>query len=333
MPRLSRSNVVMVSLWLALSVPACAAKKPAAPQADPGKAAASQSLERLKADAARLQKDAAAVHKRLEQVDAVADDLPGLAAFRANLFATDEVLGGVAGTVDYLSTELEAAFAAGDRQREEKVTTTIASSAAEMTKFEKTVLDLAHALIPFERTVAQYRALAAAGVFFTRTLPTGFEVRAANGGIEPRLLAVLEAPQNTKTKAAARAAWLDFDRLWFVADGQELDVGLSGEQLENVAAILKAYPEAKLELAGYTTDATAGAAAKELAAGRARAVRERLVALGVADARLSLASQTKAAPRCDAKDAKPAKNPEDDCRAKQPRVTAHVAALQRTKRL
>src|SRR5207244_1516537 len=119
------------------------------------------------------------------------------------------------------STELEAAFASGDRQRVEKVTTTIASSAAEMTKFEKTVLDLAHALIPFERSVAQFRALAAAGVFFTRVLPTGFEVRAANRGIEQRLLAVIDAPK----KAAARAAWLDFDRLWFAGDGPELDVG------------------------------------------------------------------------------------------------------------
>jgi outer membrane protein OmpA-like peptidoglycan-associated protein len=317
MPRLSRSKVVIVSLGLALAFHACATKKPVAPQADPGKAAASQSLERLKADAARLQKDAAAVHKRLGQVDAVADDLPGLPAFRANLFATDEVLGGVSGTVEYLSTELEAAFASGDRQREEKVTATITSSAAEMTKFEKTVLDLAHALIPFERTVAQYRALAAAGVFFTRTLPTGFEVRAANGGIEQRLLAILEAPKKTKT--SARATGLDFDRLWFVADGPELDVGLSSEQLENVAAILKAHPEVKLELAGYTPDATA--AAKELAAGRARAVRERLVVLGVAEPRLKVASQSKPAPRCDAK------TTAEDCRAKQPRVTARVAAL------
>jgi len=324
---LSRSKVVMVSLLLALgpmALQACARKKPAAPQAEPGKATARQSLERLKADAARLQRDTAAIHKRLAQVDAVADDLPGLTAFRANLFATDEVLGGVGGTAEYLSTELEAAFASGDRQRVDKVTATIASSAAEMTKFEKTVLELAHALIPFERSVAQYRALAAAGVFFTRTLPTGFEVRAANGGIEQRLLVLLEA-----SKKPAPATWLDFDRLWFVADGPELDVGLSNEQLENVAAILKAYPEVKLELAGYHPDAKPTAAAQELATGRARAVRDRLVTLGVAEPRLKVASQGKPAPRCVAKTGQTV----DDCRAKQPRVTAHVAGLQPTKRL
>ena len=59
--------------------------------------------------------------------------------------------------------------------------------ADEMKKFESSVVNLSHGLIPFERTVAQFRALAAAGVFFTRALPTGYEVRAANDGIEERL--------------------------------------------------------------------------------------------------------------------------------------------------
>ena len=86
--------------------------------------------------------------------------------------------------VEWLSRELAAAFASGDRQQVEKVTATIASSADEMKKFEKSVVGLSHDLIPFERSVAQFRALAAAGVFFTRVLPTGYEVRAANDGIE-----------------------------------------------------------------------------------------------------------------------------------------------------
>jgi outer membrane protein OmpA-like peptidoglycan-associated protein len=222
-------------------------------------------------------------------------------------------LGGVGSTVEFLGRELAAAFAAGDGQQIEKVTRTIASSADEMTKFEKSVVDLSHGLIPFERTVAQFRALAAAGVFFTRLLPTGFEVRAANDGIEQRLLDVV-----TDRKKAARASWLAFDRVWFAGDGAGLDVGPSSEQLENVAAILEAYPTVKLEIAGYE-DAAAGAPTG-LAPARAAAVKNHFVSLGVAEPRLKVTSNGRPQPRCPPKDA-------EDCRKKQPRIAARVAAL------
>ena len=321
MRRVSGSNVVLLSLLVALggmSIQACAKKKDGNPQADPKYLAANQSLARLKADAQKLQAETAAIRKRLERLGAAADDLPGLAPFRSNLFATEEVLGGVGGTSEWLSKELETAFASGDRQQVEKVTATIASSADEMKKFEKSVVGLSHDLIPLERSVAQFRALAAAGVFFTRVLPTGYEVRAANGGIEAQLLNVVSDRKN-----AARASWLGFDRVWFAGDGARLDIGLSGEQLENVAAILKAYPNVALEIVGYNDDA---AAAKELAPARAEAVKDRLVSLGVAESQLKAAGQGRAQQRCAAKDV-------EACRAKQPRIAARVGALRPAKRL
>ena len=67
-------------------------------------------------------------------------------------------------------------------------------------------------------------------------------------------------------------------------DGARLDVGLSNEQAGNVAAILKAYPNVTLEIAGYNDDATPAAAAKELPArARAGSQEDRLVTLGVAE--------------------------------------------------
>jgi outer membrane protein OmpA-like peptidoglycan-associated protein len=325
MLRVSRSNVVIWSLLVtsgAMSIQACARKQVGSPQADPKYVAASQSLQRLKADAQRLQAETAAIHERLARLDASGDDLPGLAGFRSNLFATEEVLGGVGGTTEWLSRELEAAFASGDRQQVEKITTTIASSGDEMKKFEKSVVDLSHDVIPFERSVAQFRALAAAGVFFTRVLPTGYEVRAANHGIEERLLNAV-----SDRNSAARASWLSFDRVWFAGDGARLDVARSSEQLENVAAILKAYPNVTLEIAGYNDDAAAPAAdAKQLAPARAAAVKDRLVSLGVAEARLKAAGAGRAQQRC-------ADNDVENCRAKQPRLAARVAALAPAKRL
>ncbi len=311
-------NVVILPLLVAVAVvssPACGRKKEGSPQADPKYVAASQSLQRLKADAQKLQATTAGIHKRLGQVEATAGNLSGLADYRSNLFATEEVLGGVGATVDFLARELAAAFAGRDGQKIEKVTGTIASSADEMKKFEISVVELSHGLVPFERTVAQFRALAAAGVFFTRVLPTGFEVRAANDGIEQRLLEVV-----TDRKKAARASssWLAFDRVWFAGDGAGLDLEPSNEQLENVAAILEAYPTVKLELAGYND--AARPPTKALAPARATVVKNQLVALGVAEPRLTVAGNGRPEPRCPAKDA-------EECRKKQPRIAARVSAL------
>jgi outer membrane protein OmpA-like peptidoglycan-associated protein len=272
-------------------------------------------LERLKADAQKLQAETGLIRKRLEALDAFADDLGGLPAFRASLFSTEEVLGGVGGTIEWLSGELDAAAASGEKQQVEKVTATIASSVDEMRKFETSVVKLSHELIPFERSVAQFRALAAAGVFFTRVLPTGYQVSGANDGIEEKLVNAVSGQKN-----AGRASWLVFDRLWFADGSARLDPGLSREQLENVAEILKAYPSVTLELTGYHDDAVPVAAAKELAPARAEAVKDHLVSLGVAPPRLKTASHGLTQPRCQGKDVK-------DCRAKRPMVAARAGAL------
>lgn len=313
-----RSNVVILSLLVTsglLSVLACARKKEVNPKADPKYVEASQALEVLQTAVPKLQAETAAIHKRLARIDASADDLPGLGAFRSDLFATEEILGGVGGTVEWLRSELDKAFTSRDGQQVEKITATIARSADEMKKFEQTVVELSHKLIPFERTVAQFEALAAAGVFFSRTLPTGYQVRAANGGIEERLLKVM-----SDRKSATRAGWLGFDRVWFEGDGARLAQGLSSEQLENVAAILKAYPDAKLEIAGYDGDPGSGTTSQDLARARAAAVKDRLVSLGVAEARLKAASQARPQPRCTGNEVEV-----KDCRTKQPRVAARVS--------
>ncbi len=274
---------------------------------------ASQSLARLKADAEKLQAETAAIHKRIEALGSLGDDLPGLAAFRSKLFAAEEVLGGVGSTVEWLSGERAAALAAGDSRRLETVATTIASSTEEMKKFETSIVELSHELIPFERTVAQFRVMADAGVFFTRVLPTDYRVNAANDGIEQKLLELISDRKN-----AARGSWLPFDRLWFTAGGGALDVGQSREQLENVAEILKAYPNVKLEIGGYN-DAAPAAGARELPRTRAQAVKDSLVSLGIAESRLKATALGKPQPRCTMS--------AEECRANQPRVAARATAL------
>jgi len=74
----------------------------------------------------------------------------------------------------------------------------------------------------------------------------------------------------------------------------------------------------KLEIVGY--DDAAAPAAKGLAPARAAAVKNHFVALGVAEPRLKAAGNGRPQPRCPAKDA-------EECRKKQPRIAARVAAL------
>jgi outer membrane protein OmpA-like peptidoglycan-associated protein len=74
----------------------------------------------------------------------------------------------------------------------------------------------------------------------------------------------------------------------------------------------------KLEIAGYND--AAAPTATGLAPARAAAVKNHFVSLGVAEPRLKAAGNGMPQPRC------PAKNAEE-CRKKQPRIAAHVAAL------
>src|SRR4029078_11536339 len=85
-------------------------------------------------------------------------------------------------------------------------------------------------------------------------------------------------------------------RVWFADDGAGLDVGPSSEQLENVAAILKAYPTWTLEIPGY--DDAAARAASGLAPARAAALKNQFVSLGVAEPRLKAAGNGRPPPRC-----------------------------------
>jgi len=311
----SRSNVLFsLLLTSALSFQACTRKQERSRAPNAQSAAASQSLASMKADTVKLQAETAAIHKRIEALGSLGDDLPGLAAFRSKLFATEEVLGGVGSTVEWLSGEQATALAAGDSRRLETVAATIARSTEEMKKFESSIVELSHELIPFERTIAQFRAMADAGVFFTRVLPTDYRVNAANDGLEQKLLELI-----SDRKKAAHGSWLPFDRLWFTAGGGALDVGQSSEQLENVAEILKAYPDVKLEIGGYNDDGAPAASARELPRTRAQAVKDSLVSRGIAASRLKAAALGKPQPRCTMS--------AEECRVNQPRVAARATAL------
>jgi outer membrane protein OmpA-like peptidoglycan-associated protein len=77
-----------------------------------------------------------------------------------------------------------------------------------------------------------------------------------------------------------KTTWFDFDRLTFDTGKATLQVS-SAEQLQNIAAILKAYPNVKIKIGGYTDNTGSKKANLRLSQDRATNVMQELVQRGV----------------------------------------------------
>jgi outer membrane protein OmpA-like peptidoglycan-associated protein len=95
------------------------------------------------------------------------------------------------------------------------------------------------------------------------------------------LLAFIQDPATKPDKTT----WFDFDRLLFNTGSATLQPQ-SMEQLNNIAAILKAYPATHLTIGGYTDNTGDAASNLKLSQDRANNVTAELVKLGVAKDRL-----------------------------------------------
>ena len=98
-------------------------------------------------------------------------------------------------------------------------------------------------------------------------LVNGVVITAFHGGVEDQLIACLN---NTGCVAGANQ-WFDFDNLNFETNSALLTPA-SMEQVQNIAAILKAYPNARIKIGGYTDKTGSAAANQQLSQQRADAV-------------------------------------------------------------
>ena len=125
-------------------------------------------------------------------------------------------------------------------------------------------------------------AAASLGAFGKRNLPDGVELNIPANGIENNLIAFIE----DKSKVVDKTTWFSFDRLEF-ATGKSTLLPKSQEQLTNIAAILKAYPNVDLKLGGYTDNTGGKEANMKLSDDRAKSTMAELVRMGVAASRLA----------------------------------------------
>ena len=119
--------------------------------------------------------------------------------------------------------------------------------------------------------------------FFKRKLACGIELDIPEDGIEAKVVEFIE----DAAKEVDKTTWFNFDRLTFETGSANLNMEASEEQLNNIAEIMKCYPNTKIKLGGYTDNTGDAAANMTLSQNRADNVMAALVAKGIASERLA----------------------------------------------
>jgi OmpA-OmpF porin, OOP family len=154
-------------------------------------------------------------------------------------------------------------------------------------------------------------AWAALGPMVQVTLPDGTVLNAPTMGVEARLVQYL----GDGTAVVTDETWFDFDRLLFDTGSATLQPA-SQEQLANIAAIMKAYPKAKVRIGGYTDNTGDAAANLQLSQARADSVVAELTRLGVDPSRIEAKGYGEEHPVAD--------NSTDEGKQKNRRISLHV---------
>ncbi len=119
------------------------------------------------------------------------------------------------------------------------------------------------------------------GEFFSRKLKNGTELIIPSKGFENNLVNFIESDNPVD-----KTTWFDLRRIVFKTGSSELDERSMG-QIDNVAQILKAYPNVHLKIGGYTDNTGSAETNKAVSAKRAAAVLNALVAKGIDKSRLA----------------------------------------------
>lgn len=123
----------------------------------------------------------------------------------------------------------------------------------------------------FERTLTKLK------------LPGGVEIEAYPGGIEDQLVKFIQsdAYKNATDEDLKKPEnWFNFDDLNFKYNSPELEPS-SKRQLDNIVAILKAFPDVKIKIGAYSDKKGDDAYNKKLSDSRAKAVKATLDKSGV----------------------------------------------------
>lgn len=140
-----------------------------------------------------------------------------------------------------------------------------------------------------EAFVATAGALDASGNYIidigpegSRKLKDGERLMVGENSLENKIIDFAEANESKTVESD----WLTFDRIYFETGKTSLTAN-SEKQLENIAAIMKSYPNVSLKLGGYTDNTGDKAINSKISNERAESCKAALIALGVDAQRLT----------------------------------------------
>lgn len=147
------------------------------------------------------------------------------------------------------------------------------------------------------------------------TLADGSKITVGANSTEAKLHEFLT---NGTVDADKTKGWITLDRVYFETNKAVL-TAQSQKQLQNIATILKGYPNAKVKMGGYTDNTGSADGNKKLSGERAKTAASELVKLGIASANVESEGYGAEHPVC-------APNNTPECQAQNRRVDIRVTA-------
>lgn len=161
------------------------------------------------------------------------------------------------------------------KQCEKKQTTTTMTSTSDSTG---TSVDTASATTSTSTTTAAPAVKTDENIDLNGVMLKGYK-----GGMEDQMITFLKTDgyKNAADDSALKDKWYDFDHVNFkLGSSTELEAGSQG-QLDNLVAILKAFPDAKVKIGGYTDKTGNEASNVKLSQARADFIKAALAKAGV----------------------------------------------------
>ena len=116
----------------------------------------------------------------------------------------------------------------------------------------------------------------------TLTLPGGVKLNVKKGGIEEQIVNYLNSNEyKNGTKEEVSKKWFVFDNINFEFDSSTQLMSGSQAQIDNIAAILKAFPNAKVEIDGFADKVGSEGVNMEISKKRANTIESLLKKAGV----------------------------------------------------
>lgn len=169
--------------------------------------------------------------------------------------------------------------------------------------------------VPTEKVDAAGNYIYDVGELLEIELPNGEKLNIGTNSTENQLFSMLNNSDYV-VSADKTQGWITLDRVYFSTGSDQL-TATSQNQLDNIVAILKAFPNTEVKLGGYTDNTGSQQINQPLSEGRAKSVMNEIGKAGIDVARLAAEGYGSEHPLCPANDT-------DVCKAKNRRVDIRI---------